>query len=181
MSLRHSFYVQPMNWVYLEMAAMYLLWTIGMLVVRGKAKRLVGVICAVLSVGLILSYTLIGRKGGGDLSLIPFITFVNAKTQPELYRTLFMNVFLFLPLGLSLPFALPKKLRHPVLFTMAVGFFLSVTVEGIQFFGSLGRCETDDVLMNTLGTAAGASSYLLQNGILTWIRRHNKRNHRRYK
>ena len=93
--------------------------------------------------------------------MIPFISFINAKTQPEFYRTMFMNVLLFLPLGLSLPFALSEKMKHKVLISILCGLILSVLVEVLQYVFRLGRCETDDVLMNTLGVLIGVTSYLL--------------------
>ena len=162
-----------MYMVYAEMAAIYLIWTLGMMILRGKVKRIVAAVFAVLAFGVIISFTVSGRAPGGDtqVSLIPFISFFYAKKQPEFYRTLYMNMALFMPLGLSLPFALPEKVRHKVLLTVAAGFILSVSVEAFQFFFSAGRCETDDVLMNTLGAFVGATSFLLHNLILRLIRR----------
>lgn len=169
---RHYFYAQPMYMVYAEMFAMYLLWTLGMMILRGKAKRIVAAVFAVFAVGLIVFFTVWGRESKSrELSLIPFISFVNAKTQPEFYRTMYMNVALFIPLGLSLPYALPDKIKHKVLLTVGVGFVISVGVEAYQYFFSAGRCETDDVLMNTLGTFFGANSFLLHNFIFRLIRR----------
>ena len=59
----------------------------------------------------------------------------------------------------SLPFALPEKIKRRVLLTVAAGFLLSVIVEATQFVFQIGKCETDDVLMNTLGVFLGATSY----------------------
>lgn len=171
MNLRHAFYVQPMNMVYLEMISMYIIWTFVMLNFREKRKRIAGTVCFVLTVGLIISYTIIGRSHGEAVSLIPFISFANAKTQPELYRTLLMNMFLFLPFGLSLPFALPDNIKHKVLWTVPAGCLFSACIEASQFFFHLGKCETDDVLMNTLGTIIGATSFLIHNAILRLIQR----------
>lgn len=159
--------------VYVEMAAMYLLWTLGMMILRGKVKRIVAAVFAVLAFGVIISFTVTGRTFGGtdQVSLTPFITFFRAKKQPEYYRTLFMNMALFVPLGLSLPYALPGKIRHKALLTVAFGFLLSAGVEAYQYFFSAGTCETDDVLMNTLGAFVGATSFLLHNLIFRLIRR----------
>lgn len=160
--LRHAFYVQPMNQVYIETIAMYVIWTALMLLLRGKSRRIVSCIGVVCAVALIVLYT-IYRRGGSEeaVSLIPFISFINAKTQPEFYRTMFMNMLLFLPLGLSLPFALSEKMKHKVLISILCGLILSVLVEVLQYVFRLGRCETDDVLMNTLGVLIGVTSYLL--------------------
>ena len=111
-TLMHDYYTQPMYHVYLEAIAMYILWLIAMFVLRDKARRIISVIGLILSIVLILLFTVSGRKSGSyDISLIPFISFENAKTNTELYRSMFMNLLLFMPLGLCMPFALPKKVK----------------------------------------------------------------------
>ena len=82
---KHGFYVQPMNAVYAETVAMYVVWTLLMLLLRGKARRAVACAGAVLAFALVILFTVSGRTGGGarSLSLIPFISFYRAKIQPE--------------------------------------------------------------------------------------------------
>lgn len=152
-----------MNQVYIETIAMYVIWTVAMLLLRGKAKRIVAIVGAALAVGLIIMFTVLNRSSDGtrEISLIPFISFQNAKVQPEFYRTMYMNVLLFMPLGLSLPFALEQKIKHNILWTIVFGAGLSITVEVLQYVFCLGRCEIDDVLMNTFGVIIGLTSYLL--------------------
>ena len=48
-------------------------------------------------------------KGSTGLILVPFSALAAARQQPELYRELLMNVFLFFQLGLTLSNALPWK------------------------------------------------------------------------
>lgn len=160
--LFHDFYVQPMYQVYIETIAMYLIWTIAMLLLRGKVRRIVAIVGTALAFVLILSYTVLFRSSGGtqELSLIPLISFLNAKKEPELYRTMYMNMLLFMPLGLSLPFAISDKSQHNILITVLVGNLLSVAIEACQYVFSLGRCETDDIIMNTLGVIIGSTSAL---------------------
>ena len=161
MKFLHNYYSQPMENVYIEAIAMYVLWLIAMFVLRDKARRIISVIGLILSIVLILLFTVSGRKSGSyDISLIPFISFENAKTNTELYRSMFMNLLLFMPLGLCMPFALPKKVKIKGLLTIGAGMVLSIAIEAIQFFFSLGRCETDDVIMNTTGVIIGTSVYL---------------------
>lgn len=58
----------------------------------------------------ILCATILNRTPGNyELILTPFATFTAALQQPELYRAMLMNVFLFFPLGLTLSNALPRK------------------------------------------------------------------------
>ena len=159
--LFHDFYVQPMQQVYVETIALYLLWMFFMVLLKGRARNHLARTTALLGLALILLYTVVGR-GTADvrvISLTPFITFERAKAEVELYRTMYMNMLLFLPLGLSLPFALPQKWKCKALLSAVAGFLLSVGVEAIQYFFRIGDCETDDVLMNTLGMLIGISSF----------------------
>jgi len=92
--------------------------------------------------------------------LIPFKSFQEAKIQPELYRSMLMNVFLFVPIGLTLPFALGGR-RMSVGITIAAALAFSAGIEYLQYRYALGRCEVDDIIMNTLGASLGCLSYSL--------------------
>lgn len=176
MILFHAIYSQPMNIVYIEMAAMYLIWLLFMLVLKEKPRRIISTICLVLAVIGILSFTLLNRSGGNtEISLMPFVFFSEMKIQPEIYRSMIMNVFLFMPFGLSLPFALPNRARHRVIITVLAGIILSVCVEATQLIFSLGKCETDDVIMNTLGTLISSSVFLLYMGINRLVNKRRKK------
>ena len=112
---------------------------------------------------VILMTTLSSRSNSvAELILVPLHSFLEAKTQPEIYRSMLMNVFLFFPLGLTLPFALPEKWNRKALLTIAFAFILSFVIEFLQFHYHLGRAETDDVICNTLGAAIGTLSYTLE-------------------
>jgi glycopeptide antibiotics resistance protein len=95
-----------------------------------------------------------------------------------MYRAMLMNVFLFVPLGLALPFIFGGKTGKRILLTLLVGLLLSVTVEAIQCFVKLGMTETDDVICNTLGTAIGSCAFLLT---LLWRKLFNKTKERKTK
>ena len=116
-----------------------------------------------------LIYTTLFRREGGNLQieLRPFYSFIMAQSQVEYYRTFFMNALLFVPLGLSMPYVLSKKPRKWTVFvTVVFAAVLSVGIEYLQYRYHLGRCETDDVIANTLGAAVGTLSYLLYMKIL---------------
>lgn len=159
-----QFYSQPMENVYIETVVVYTVWLAAAIYLRGRVRRVAAAVFLVLSVALIVFYTIIGRSPSGEcfVSLVPFSTFELAKAEPEFYRSMYMNIILFMPFGLSLPFVLPEKLKFKVLITAAAGMLLSIAVELIQFRFSFGNCETDDVLMNTLGAFTGATSLWLQ-------------------
>ena len=121
---------------------------------------------AVIFLGIfvvITRMTLYARSGGGtEVILIPFHSFVEAKTQPEMYRSMLMNVFLFFPIGLSLPNILPKRWKHPVLISIGFAFSFSLGIEFLQYYYHLGRAEIDDVFCNTFGCAIGTLAYVIE-------------------
>ena len=170
--LKHWFFVQPIIQVCIETVLMFVLWTVLMLILRGKARRVAACVGFLLAVALIIAMTVWGRRSGSrcELSLIPLITFVRAKSTPVLYRSLLMNVILFMPFGLSLPFALPEKVKLKPLIAIIGGFVLSAAVEATQYFRKFGECETDDVIMNTLGAAAGVMSFVIVCAVLKRIK-----------
>ena len=127
---------------------------------RTAVKRTVNYLGCILSVFGILAFTLLSRTGGQGVFLTPFRFLELAKDEPEFYRSFFMNVFLFVPLGVFMPYAVSNKpqLRNAFI-TIGLGFFLSAGVEFLQYRLSRGLSETDDVIANTLGTVIGVISY----------------------
>ena len=116
----------------------------------------------------ILYATILNRTPGNyELILTPFATFTAAQQQPELYREMLMNVFLFFPLGLTLSNALPQKWHRwgRIILTTLIGCILSAGIEYAQYRCALGLAETDDVLCNTLGAFIGSTSLLIAHAI----------------
>jgi len=75
----------------------------------------------------------------------------------SIFPQLLLNVVLFVPLGLAMPFICKKSSLLKVSLT---GLSMSFIVEFVQFF--IGRtCETDDLICNTLGAVVGYLLYLL--------------------
>ena len=116
----------------------------------------------------ILYATLFSRaEGGTGLILTPFASLTAARVQPEIYREMLMNVFLFFPLGLTLSNALPRKWHRwgRIILTTLVGCALSAGIEYAQYRYALGLAETDDVICNTMGAFLGAASLLAAHAI----------------
>lgn len=112
----------------------------------------------------ILCATILNRTPGNyELILTPFAALSAARQQPELYRAMLMNVFLFFPLGLTLSNALPQKWHRwgRIILTTLVGCALSAGIEYAQYRCALGLAETDDVICNTLGAFIGSTSLLI--------------------
>lgn len=116
----------------------------------------------------ILYATLFSRaEGGTGLILTPFAALTAARIQPEIYREMLMNVFLFFPLGLTLSNALPRKWHRwlRIILTTFVGCAFSAGIEYAQYRYALGMAEVDDVICNTLGAFLGAASLLIAHAI----------------
>lgn len=116
----------------------------------------------------ILYATILNRTPGNyELILTPFAALSAARQQPELYRAMLMNVFLFFPLGLTLSNALPQKWHRwgRIILTTFVGCILSAGIEYTQYRYALGMAEVDDVICNTLGAFLGATSLLAAHAI----------------
>ena len=142
----HDIYVTNLLNIFVAIPVLLLVWSvIG--ATFYKYMRFVGTVMAVIVIGAILYITV--------------SSFTRAKLQPEFYRTMLMNVFLFVPLGMPLPFMFGCGTGKRILFTVLVGFLLSLTVEATQYFARLGTAEADDVICNTVGAAVGSCSYLL--------------------
>ena len=157
----HNIYVANISTILIAIPTLLLVWSvIG--AAFYKWMRIIGAVLVLIAVAGVLSLTVISRgENGAVADFIPFSSFTRAQIQPEMYRSMLMNVFLFVPLGLSLPFVLGGSTSKRMLLTVLIGLLLSVCVESIQYFASLGMAETDDVICNTLGTAIGSCAYLL--------------------
>lgn len=121
-----------------------------------------------LMTAAILYATLFSRaEGSTGLTLTPFASLTAARVQPEIYREMLMNVFLFFPLGLTLSNALPRKWHRwgRIFLTTLVGCALSAGIEYTQYRYALGMAEVDDVICNTLGAFIGSTSLLIAHAI----------------
>lgn len=120
------------------------------------------------SLTFILFATILTRTPGDYKPILtPFATFTAALQQPELYREMLMNIFLFFPLGLTLSNALPQKWHRwvRIILTTLIGCILSAGIEYAQYRYALGLAEVDDVICNTLGAFLGTASLLAAHAI----------------
>lgn len=147
--------------------AMVILWAVIMRTKPRKydeAAKIINRIMFVVSVLGILYITLV-RKGTQtrEIYLLPFHIFSEAASETDFYRSMLMNAFLFVPFGIFTPFSLPDrhKTGRKIFITVIVAVVLSVTIEAVQYYFRLGRCETDDVLCNAVGAVIGSASYVL--------------------
>lgn len=164
----HYIYTRSFISVITFMALALAAW--GALPARVGARRwrCGNLVLVLLITAAILYATLFSRaEGGTGLILAPFASLTAARQQPELYREMLMNVFLFFPLGLTLSNALPRKWHRwgRIILTTLIGCALSAGIEYAQYRYALGLAETDDVICNTLGAFIGSTSLLIAHAI----------------
>lgn len=112
---------------------------------------------------ILLWVTLFSRDGSSNtrviFSLSKFNQFMETGRIGE-FRHVVLNILMFMPLGFLLP-QLSRSGMNRILCTMAVGIWLSATVESVQYLLVIGQCDLEDVIGNTLGTAIGYGLYRL--------------------
>ena len=134
----------------------------------GSVWRTGNCVLLIASAAIVIYTTLLSRTSGSyKVILTPFAALTAARQQPELYREMLMNVFLFFPLGMTLSNALPRKWHRwgRIALTTLVGCILSMGIEYAQYRYALGMAEVDDVICNTLGTFIGSTSLLIAHAI----------------
>ena len=129
-----------------------------------KYFDLINVVGLVFSIYLVLRMTVIGRSP--DVFYIntkPLQSFIDAKVQPEMYRTMLMNLVLFVPLGITLSTLFSKRFStlRCIIYTFVLGTAFSSLIELIQYVFHLGLCQTDDILCNAFGCLLGSTPLLL--------------------
>lgn len=157
-------YTMPLYKVCLAMVLLLVLWAYYRAYLPKKLFTAMNLCLLAAAAFAVLYLTVFSRKAGVyDVVLAPFSALKEAKAEPERYRSMLMNVFLFFPLGMACANAFPDKMkiRRRVLIAVVVGFALSTAVEYIQYRFSLGMAETDDVICNTLGALVGSLSAAL--------------------
>lgn len=148
--------------------SLLLLWPMLCQRIGERRRVLLNTALACAAAFIILYATILTRSAGvPEVILTPFASLTAARQQPELYREMLMNVFLFFPLGLTLSNALPRKWHRwlRIILTTLVGCILSAGIEYAQYRYALGMAEVDDVICNTLGAFLGAASLLAAHAI----------------
>lgn len=94
------------------------------------------------------------------INLVPVISLVRFyQTNPHQSRFYFIffgeifgNIVLFAPFGFFVKWLYPWQSNLRI---VVYGLLLSVGIEFTQLFLQIGICDVDDVILNTIGTAAG--------------------------
>lgn len=107
-------------------------------------------------------WLLFDRTGYSELryNLIPFHTirlFADLLSHPQFRRDAVINlggnVIMFIPLGFLLPKVFPKL--GGIIKILLTSAAVITLVELTQLFTLLGSCDTDDLILNVIGSAIG--------------------------
>lgn len=112
-----------------------------------------------ISLFLVFYATLWNRSTeDGRVILAPFQSLIDAQTQPEMYRTLLMNLILFVPFGAGLSNIISDRFSIvlKMLMTFLSAIIISVFIETIQYIFTLGIFQTDDIIFNSFGALLGS-------------------------
>lgn len=110
-------------------------------------------LAALLRLTVVRDSVLSGVLLSGKLNLSPFTAYLQLLSWGSYYHAAYLffgNIFWFMPLGLYL-----KRQKWPFLPALLCGFLLSFMIEALQYILGCGVTETDDLILNTLGTALG--------------------------
>ena len=158
-------------------ALVVVVWTVVFCLLDGRLRHLrwwrwlvSGMLVAFVAVAI---YTTIGNRDGSDNlthAFTPFHSYREAQVTGniEIYRSNFMNVVLFYPVGLLATSLLPRKWPgwcRCVLVVLALAA-ASAGIEFLQYCYVLGRCEIDDMIHNTTGVLLGSLAALVLPGLL---------------
>ena len=165
--MRHI-YALPLHMVIILMLELLIVWAMLSLHQNQRKRSIINaVLCSITALTILYATILTRTPGDYKPILTPFATFTAALQQPELYREMLMNIFLFFPLGLTLSNALPQKWHRwvRIILTTLIGCILSAGIEYAQYRYALGMAEVDDVICNTLGAFIGSTSLLIAHAI----------------
>lgn len=133
----------------------------------------IGILVFKLPTRMVIDNIIARYKGFKPMALepqfVPFKTirfyWANAQVLTDWFvKNLAVNIITFLPLGflLSLKYNLMgKHFIRVFLYSTIIGFLFSVAIEVIQHLINIGRCDVDDIILNTIGAAMGALLYYL--------------------
>ena len=128
---------------------------------KEKTARLLGSFAAGAGVFAFVFLAVLSRSQHDvETQLVPFWSYrasLSVSYALDVLMQIIENIGIFVPIGFLVPFWFEKKAnaRNVVMFC----FLLSLFAEVSQYVFSLGICETDDLINNTLGGAVGYGLY----------------------
>lgn len=156
-------YEIPIGYIFLAVILIMSAWTVVAYFFESKVWfNLINKITLVFTAVAVFMITLVFRSYEvSGISLAPFSVFVLAQEYPDVYIQMILNIVLFVPLGLSAPYILHNRAKHPITITVVFAVVLSLIIEILQYIFVCGYSEVDDIILNTLGAVIGTVSYVV--------------------
>ena len=123
--------------------------------IKIKISQAVAAVLFITVVLIILTLTVFGRiPGERQMQIIPFWSYGEILCGNRyVLKQVILNIVLFVPIGIVLPFLLNKKVSLEIALVM-VWVFSSI-IEVLQLVTCRGLCEFDDIFHNSLGCMIG--------------------------
>ena len=143
-------------------AVFLLLRGLGFMKHRGVFPYLrVREILLIFEISLIVAVTLWGRTPKDVVvwdwkPLVSYVRVLQGKSM-GLLAQIILNIIIFIPMGILLPWCLKVCERYR--YTLAIVFFISISIEVLQGVTQIGSFEIDDVINNLMGTGIGVMLY----------------------
>lgn len=97
------------------------------------------------------------------INLIPFVNLLDYESRRDLLLNIIGNCAMFIPTGIVTPILYPGRRGFKKM--VLTGFLISLTIEIVQLPFAVRASDVDDLILNTLGVAAGYGIYALVNAL----------------
>lgn len=123
--------------------------------IKIKILQAVAAVLFITVVLIILTLTVFGRiPGERQMQIIPFWSYGEILCGNRyVLKQVILNIVLFVPIGIVLPFLLNKKVSLEI--ALVYGVVFSSIIEVLQLVTCRGLCEFDDIFHNSLGCMIG--------------------------
>ena len=130
---------------------------------NAKLYTIVNAVLFTVSLLFVLGITLLFRISDDyqSVSVIPFDFLFKVNNKRILFKSMVMNVVLFIPLPLFGCSLFRCNSNKSGLIFIASGIAFSFLIESLQYLFILGQADADDVIFNTLGLLIGYLLYRL--------------------
>ncbi len=124
-----------------------------------KISFSLNLIIMILGLAMILYMTYVRHTSSvHQFVLYPLRPLYGMKVSTDYWQVSVMNIVLYVPFACGLTFLIKP---HPVRTTILICLCLSVVAEMLQYFGTSGVSEVDDVLFNTFGAVLGTLPFVV--------------------
>lgn len=140
----------------LLLSCMVLFAVVFMLISNFREINIRALVLLLLYLMVVAYVTLFSRSEGHSTAiLLRFDSFSEAlqKKSLEPLQHVFLNAIMFIPIGFL--FSMIHDSFDSFFFVAPLGLMMSTLIEATQMFLTIGQCDVEDILANTMGTIVG--------------------------